>query len=75
MMDGVRETLCTRCVHREVCKLKDNYLAVVSAIQNENVYVDHEHAISSKAVKLYDFIEIQDPKCKYYINEITTLVR
>ena len=26
MSDGVRETFCTKCLHREVCAYKDTYL-------------------------------------------------
>ena len=28
MLDGVKETLCTRCAHREVCAYKYIYLDI-----------------------------------------------
>lgn len=58
MSDGVvRETLCTNCAHRPVCKNKELYLEYLSAA--EKMYLEYP--------KVPDFIEYVDPKCKYYL--------
>lgn len=31
---GVKETLCTRCAHREVCIYKQDYLDIIKAVEN-----------------------------------------
>ena len=66
MSDCVKETLCTRCEHRNVCKYKEDYLKVVESIYNANVCFENEdgkHCM--KKVTNYDFIgEIKVP-CKY----------
>mgnify|MGYP000411353783 CR=1 FL=1 len=33
---GVKETLCTRCAHREVCIYKQDYLDIIKAVENYN---------------------------------------
>ena len=34
MSETAKETNCTRCVHRQVCKHKEDFLNVVNAINN-----------------------------------------
>ena len=36
MCDGVRETLCVRCVRREVCTYKDAYLSYLKTLMKFN---------------------------------------
>lgn len=41
MCDGVRETICTRCEHREVCVYKDKYLRYLEMlVKFNNEYSD-----------------------------------
>ncbi len=56
MFDGVRETLCTRCVHREVCAYKDTYLRYLERlVKFNNEYSDD-----------ISFIKKEDPNCKFF---------
>lgn len=37
---GTKETLCTRCAHREVCTYKQDYLDILKAVDNATVTRD-----------------------------------
>lgn len=37
---GVKETLCTRCAHREVCAYKQDFLDIIKAVENAAVTRD-----------------------------------
>lgn len=56
MPDGVKETLCTRCVHKDVCVYKLDYLNILKAVENARVSVVKENTdggFSSKKVADY----------------------
>lgn len=76
MEDCVKETLCTRCEHRNVCKYMQDYLKVVESVYNANVCFENEdgkHCM--KKVTNYDFIgEIKIP-CKYYYSVTNPISR
>ena len=56
MFDGVRETLCTKCVHREVCSYKNTYLKYLENLMKfNNEYSDN-----------ISFIKKDDPNCKFF---------
>lgn len=66
---GVKETLCTRCEHREVCIYKLDYLNILKAVENARVSVIKETTdggFSSKKVIDYDFISGISVGCRYY---------
>lgn len=72
MSDGVRETPCTRCVHRTVCKHKDNFLKAIQAVNEATVY---EHEDSSNKVKItkvinYDCVSDISVTCRYHQPEV-----
>lgn len=72
MSDGVRETPCTRCVHRTVCKHKDDFLKAIQAVNEATV---HEHEDSSNKVKMtkvinYDFVSDISVTCRYHKLEV-----
>ena len=56
MGEGVRETICTSCVHREVCVYKQTYLEYLGAC--EKMRGDYPDDIS--------FIEKSDPNCIFH---------
>lgn len=61
MEEAVRETLCTRCLHLNVCSRKDDYLKIVGALQetfNRFPEEDRAHMI------------LKDPDCKFADEEI-----
>ena len=55
MSEAVRETMCTQCEHREVCKHRGHYLKMLEKVQTELSYFTT------------DFIKTPvEPVCKYY---------
>ena len=54
MSDGVRETPCTCCVHRTVCKYKDDFLKAIQM---------------TKAIN-YDFVSDISVTCRYHALEV-----
>lgn len=71
MPDGVKETQCTRCVHKDVCAYKFDYLNILNAVENARVSVIKENTnggFSSKKVADYDFISGISVGCRYYRN-------
>ena len=64
---GTKETLCTRCAHREVCTYKQDYLDILKAVDNATVTRDTpDGKITSKKVIHYDFISGVSVGCKYH---------
>lgn len=41
MFDEVKEILCTRCAHIEVCAYKQDYLDILKAVENTKVVRVH----------------------------------
>ena len=62
----VKETLCTRCAHREVCIYKQDYIDILKAVENATLARDTPDGIASKKVIQYDFINGISVGCKYY---------
>lgn len=42
MSDGVKETMCTRCDHRNVCKFKEDYLKALELVKD----IPYEFSVS-----------------------------
>ena len=61
-----KETLCTRCAHREVCIYKQDYIDILNAVENAAVIQETPDVIASKKVIHYDFIGGISVSCKYY---------
>lgn len=75
MSDGVKETLCTRCDHREVCMYKLYYFNILKAIGNarvSDVKETPDGGFSSKKVIDYDFISGISVACRYYRHRTDT---
>ena len=67
MFEGVKETLCTHCTHREVCAYKRDYLDILKAVEDaEVVRATPDGKSTSKKVNCYDFINRISVSCKYY---------
>lgn len=65
---SVKEPLCTRCVHMDVCAYKQDYLDVLKAVENATVARDtSDEKIVSKIID-YDFIGTISISCRYYEN-------
>ena len=63
-MDGaVRETLCSSCIHRDVCTHKDDYLNILKSLEEMfHKFPDNER----------DFMYLRDPDCKFYSKVLST---
>lgn len=74
MPNGVRETPCTRCLHREVCDRKYLFLDIFEKVPKTNIKTDVKHDDGTYVFKMlstFDWI-IVDIECKHYLNDIHT---
>lgn len=62
MDEGVRETLCSSCIHRHICTHKDDYLNMVKSLQ-EMFYKFPENE--------REFMYLRDPDCEFYSKELS----
>ena len=62
-MTGVKETLCTSCMHREVCSKKGEYLEAQSAVDNLQVYLEERSNYYLRDMKWIKPVQLQ---CAYY---------
>lgn len=55
--------MCKTCLHRDVCKYRDDYVGVLETIDQASVYMygDYVPLIN------IDWLEMQYPKCKRYL--------
>ena len=69
-MTGVKETQCTRCIHREVCSFKKDFLLAQEVVDNTVYKLD----IDGNGVYIGDipFIYPVELKCKYYYSPTET---
>lgn len=73
MNDANRETQCTRCIHREVCLHKSDFLDICTAIFDASVRKSVEGGkCSMKKVINYDCLGGIEVKCRYYRQEVAT---
>ena len=69
MSEVVKEILCARCAHMNVCAYKQDYLDILKAVENVYVVKDApDGKITSKKAINYDFISKISVGCKYYQN-------
>lgn len=69
MPEGVKETLCTYCDHREVCVHKLDYLNILKAIKDVTVAKETPYGKEPyRRVADYDFISEISIGCRYYRN-------
>jgi hypothetical protein len=62
---GVRETICTDCIHREVCIYKQTYLEYLE--MSEKMRSNYKNDIS--------FINHTDPDCKYCMKKSSIMLK
>lgn len=66
-MNGVKETLCTRCYHRNVCKYAEQFLAVQKKLDEVEFAISGTDEV--RFAKLRDIPWLKaDLKCQYYRN-------
>lgn len=62
-MNACEETLCTTCIHREVCSKKESYIAAVNAVNYLKVYFDDS---SVQYLRNMTWIRPIRLECDYY---------
>lgn len=71
MSEAVKETECTSCAHKEVCRHKEGYLKVCEAASNINVTLKehYEDGVRARIIPVANFDCIKDIEvyCKYYL--------
>ena len=76
MGEGCRETLCSSCVHLQVCKLCDTYLKAQNALNEVVIAESHVNDEGKPVTKLTyltdlkDWLTIPQLKCRHYIQQI-----
>lgn len=77
MSDGVKNTLCTRCSHREVCTIKGDFLEAQKAV--DYTYISRPCADGKKVATInirdIEYIEPIMLKCKHYCLETGANIR
>lgn len=77
MGEGCRETLCSSCVHLQVCKLCDTYLMAHNALDGVIItepYVNDEGKPATRMTyvsNLSDWLTIPTLQCKHYRKDVT----
>lgn len=64
-MTCVKETLCTSCVHREVCSKKEEYLTAQTAVDDILVGLGDKGVIHLRDIKWIRPVQLQ---CTYYMS-------
>lgn len=72
MSDGVRETPCTHCVHRTVCKHKDNFLKAIQAVNEATVHEREDDGMKMTKVVNIDCVSDISVTCRYHQPEVAT---
>lgn len=69
---GVKETQCTRCGHRDVCSLKEEFLEAQKAVDEAYVSSPCEDGKKVGMIHIRDikYIEPIELHCKHYIPNI-----
>lgn len=72
MSDGVRETPCTHCVHRTVCKHKDDFLKAIQAVNEATVHEREDNRMKMTKVVNIDCVSDISITCRYHQPEVAT---
>lgn len=68
MSNGVRETPCTSCSHREVCSFKDEFLSAMKAVNEVLVGLPSKDPTVACTIKLREITWIKPVEltCNHY---------
>lgn len=70
MSNGVKETACTNCVHRGVCKHKKDFLDAIKAVNDTNVSWSDGDKGYMKRVIDFECVSNIEVTCKFRQPEI-----
>ena len=68
MIDAIKEVSCTRCLHQEVCKYKQDFLDICNAVSSSTV---NRHCEDGKKVQTIPITNLDclggiQIECRYY---------
>lgn len=68
IQDAVRETQCTSCLHKDVCKHKKDFLDICDAVFKATVRkpCTDERKFSTTPITNYECLSGIEVKCRYY---------
>ena len=65
-MNNVKENICTRCAHRNVCAYKDDCLSAIEALSKTTVNKQlPDGTVEVTPIKNFDFIGDISITCRY----------
>ena len=68
MIDAIKEVSCTRCLHQEVCKYKQDFLDICNAVSSSTVNRPCEDGKKVKTTPIanFDCLDGIQIECRYY---------
>lgn len=68
MIDAIKEVSCTRCLHQEVCKYKQDFLDIWNAVSRSTVNRPCEDGkkVQTTPITNFDFLGGIQIECRYY---------
>ena len=68
MIDAIKEVSCTRCLHQEVCKYKQDFLDICNAVSSSTVNRPCEDGkkVEMTPITNLDFLGGIKIECRYY---------
>ena len=68
MIDNIEEVPCTRCLHQEVCRHKQDFLAICNAVPSIKIHKPYEDGKEVKITPITNFDCLGDiyVECRYY---------
>ena len=67
---GVKETKCTSCLHRVVCKHKSDFLTICEAVNKVKIHTITDNGHGEWPISNFECFGGVDVKCKYYDAEL-----
>lgn len=73
MYSGMEGTMCTDCSHRDVCSLKDQFIAAQKAVDEVSVNLGCDgNKMSFKRLRDFNWIKRMKLECTHFIPKRTT---
>lgn len=70
MSECVKETKCTSCLHRAVCKHKSDFLKICEAVNKAKIHKATDNGHGEWPISNCECFGGVDVKCKYYDVEL-----
>jgi hypothetical protein len=67
-----KETACTTCAHREVCKLSEEFLKAQKAVDGVSVHLGEGRM---KELRFFDYIKPVELRCTHYHKAMEVTLR